>query len=103
MAARSEALTHEERSLRSRIEEIEHLLRQAPELEWRRRGERRVTVPPPESGALHDLRYVGNARRLTKLEQQALARERWRHVMLSTLLAALLVGLVSWLARILQS
>ena len=103
MAARSEALTDEERELRSRIEEIEQMLRHAPERELRRRGEWRITIPPPEDAPLRHVRSVGNARRLTKLEQQAFARERWRQVMLSALLVALLVGLVNWLARILQS
>jgi hypothetical protein len=104
MAAPRELLSHEATDLRSRIEEIERMLRDAPEQELRRRGERRVTIPPPEAGRpLRRLRGGANARRLTKLEQRALARERWRQVMLSAVLVALLVGLVNWLARILQS
>ncbi|MGI8604183.1 MAG: hypothetical protein ACR2OZ_14500 [Verrucomicrobiales bacterium] len=99
-----ESLTAEERQLRSRIEDIERLLREAPEVEYRRRRIRRVTLPPPDKGwSGRPQTAAGNDRRLTKLERRALARAQWRHAMLSGGLVMLLVGLVSCLARILQS
>jgi hypothetical protein len=99
-----DVLSAQERGLHSRIQEIERELREAPEREQRRRSEKRITIPPLESRANpRSHSKTGNVRRLTKLELRALARERWRHAILSTTLVLLFVGLLTWLARILQS
>lgn len=102
--SRRATLDDDEMSLRSRIEELERQLREEPEVEFRRRCERRQTIPPPEwGGGRPRPGRGGNGRRLTRQEQRALAREQWRHVLISGGLVLLLIGLINWVARVLQS
>jgi hypothetical protein len=99
-----DVLSAEERGLQMRIREVERALREAPEREQRRRREKRITIPPLDTSHCQPARSrSGNVRRLTKFERRALAHERWRHVILSTALVLLFIGLLTWLGRILQT
>lgn len=88
----------EEMDLRDRIAELEDLMAKAPALERRRRESARHVVPPDD-----DLQPRASARRLTKLEKRALARERRRHILTSLVLVAALIGLLNLLAHLLRA
>jgi hypothetical protein len=90
----------EELDLRDRIAELEEQLRTAPEHEGRRRAAMRDLVPPTDRRIVW--RRTGNAARLTKQEQQLVARERRAHVLVSLVLVTMLIGLLNWLAHLLR-
>jgi hypothetical protein len=87
----------EEVDLRERLAELEELVAAAPALERRRREAARFVVPPDED------RVPRGQRRLTKSEQQALVRERRRHILVSLGLVAALIGLVNLLVHLLRA
>jgi hypothetical protein len=91
----------DECDLRDQIADLEERLRTAPEREGVRRAVLRDLVPPAERRTVRG--RSGNALRLTKQEQQLVARERRGHVVISLLLVTMLIGLLNWLAHLLRA
>ena len=111
-AATAETLARiraEEIDLQGRIEAINEMLAEAPERHRRQKLARRDLIPPPEGSTLEPWRaapkaYAGpNRRRLTRAEQKQVAREKWGHVLWSLFFALILLGMLTALARMLQS
>ncbi len=99
----------EEIDLQGRIEAINEMLAEAPERHRQQKLARRDLLPPPEGTGIEPWRaapksYAGpNRRRLTRTEQKQLAREKWGHVLWSLFFALILLGMLTALARMLQS
>ena len=113
---RQATLSRHERDLTKRIAELEKMLakkqvkpgRTASAPVAKAKSSRAAIVPADEAPRREPKPRAAakagpNRRRLTKLEQRELARERRRHMLISLVLVALLIGMVNWLAQLLQA